>query len=134
MEEASLTGVWDGLYNWPDSRPRTPFTAVLIDTGGALSGSVHEVSLSGPLEGRELTAMISGARSGSSVRFTKTYDAKPVRLRPVIYDGQVNADLTEIEGLWTIPGLWSGMFLMIRPRRTAETAKAGERLTEPVSL
>lgn len=132
-EDDNLTGVWEGVYNWPGHRPPTPFTAVLIETGGSLSGSVHEVSLSGPFEGRELTAMISGVRSGCSVQFTKAYEPKPVRFRPVTYDGSLNADVTEIEGIWSIKGLWSGRFLMIRSRRPSEAAETEQEIAVPVA-
>ena len=38
----------------------------------------------------------------------------------MIYAGAVNADHTEIEGDWTVPGVWSGKFLMIRNRGQAQ--------------
>jgi len=31
------------------------------------------------------------------------------------YAGALNEDATEIQGRWSIPGVWSGKFLMIRP-------------------
>jgi hypothetical protein len=131
-DEASLTGVWDGLYEWSDGRPRTPFMAIIIDVGGALSGSVHEVSRSGPREGQELTALLSGSRSDGSVRFTKSYDPKGgLRFRPVAYQGELNADASEIEGTWTIPRLSSGRFLMIRSQRPVDAAET--RIAEPAS-
>ena len=36
-----LTGVWNGLYSYPDGLSVT-FVATLIESGGALSGSTHE--------------------------------------------------------------------------------------------
>jgi hypothetical protein len=105
----------------------------LIETGGPLSGSVHEVSLSGPFEGRKLTAMISGVRSGASVHFIKAYDPKPVRFKPVTYDGSLNTDATEIDGAWSIKGLSSGRFLLIRTRRPAEFAETEQEIAAPVA-
>lgn len=126
----NLTGVWEGLFNWPIRRPPTPFTAVLIDTGGTLSGSVHEIAQGGPFNGHELTAMIVGVRSGESVRFTKTYEA--ARFMPVVYDGSLNAEATEIDGTWTIKGRMSCRFLMMRSRRPSEAFETQQEIAVPV--
>jgi hypothetical protein len=128
----NLTGVWEGLFNWPIRRPPTSFTAVLIDTGGTLSGSVHEIAQGGPFDGRELTAMIAGLRSGGSVSFTKTYEPGAARFAPVAYDGSLNADLTEIDGTWTIKRRMSGRFLMMRSRRPSEAVETEEKIAVPV--
>ena len=130
--EPNLTGVWEGLFNWPIRRPPTPFTAVLIDTGGVLSGSVHEIAQGGAFDGHELTAMLSGARSGASVRFTKAYERGPARFAPVAYDGALNADATEIDGTWTIKGRMSGRFLMIRSKRPEEAVEVKKAVSVPV--
>ncbi len=128
----SLTGVWEGLFNWPIRRPPTSFTAVLIDTGGTLGGSVHEIAQGGPFDGHELTALLLGVRSGASVRFTKTYEAGCARFAPVTYNGAVNADATEIDGTWTIKGRMSGPFLMMRSRRPSEAVETREKIAVPV--
>ena len=36
----NLTGVWQGLYTYPNGES-VSFVATLIDSGGALSGSIH---------------------------------------------------------------------------------------------
>ena len=131
-QDENLTGVWEGLFNWPIRRPPTPFTAVLIDTGGTLSGSVHEVAQGGPFDGRELTAMIAGRRSGGSLRFTKSYEPGVARFAPVTYDGALNAEATEIDGTWTIKGRMSGPFLMMRSRRPSEAVEAKKEIAVPV--
>lgn len=128
----NLTGVWEGLYNWPNGRPPTPFTAVIIDTAGSLSGSVHEIAQGGPFDGRELTAMLSGTRSGRQVCFSKSYEPKPVRFKLVTYDGELNPDATEIDGSWTIKGLMSERFLLIRSRRPAERVETEAKIAVPV--
>lgn len=132
MGDDNLTGVWEGLFNWPIRRPPTSFTAVLIETGGSLTGSVHEIVQGGPFDGRELTAMIAGVRSGASVRFTKTYEAQPARFMPVVYDGALNAEATEIDGTWTIKGRMSGPFLMMRSRRPSKAVETREKIAVPV--
>jgi hypothetical protein len=43
-DSASLTGVWDGstAIRAPPVHPETPFTVVLFESSGSLSGTVHE--------------------------------------------------------------------------------------------
>jgi hypothetical protein len=130
--EGNLTGVWDGLFNWPIRRPPTSFTAVLIDTGATLGGSVHEIVQGGPFNGHELNAMIVGVPSGGSVRFTKTHEAKPTHFMPVVYDGSLNTWASEIDGTWKIKGGISGPFLMMRSSRSSEAMETEEEIAVPV--
>jgi hypothetical protein len=114
-DETSITGVWDGLYSYPRLRKPVPFLAVVLDLSGILSGTTQEEPKEGLGAGMTLNAEIAGARHDSSVSFTKTYlDAPSTDVRPIVYDGALSADGTEIEGRWTIAGLLSGKFLMIR--------------------
>ena len=114
----NLTGVWNGLYSYADGRAVT-FVATLIDGGRTLSGSTHEPCVGGDCPSATLFATLMGSRSGSSVSFRKTYEAADPRWGTVNYEGRLNADATEIEGRWSIPAVWSGKFLMIRPLREA---------------
>jgi hypothetical protein len=110
-----LTGVWQGIYDYPaGGGPTVPFTATLIEAGQSLSGSVHEPCLAHGQPDATLFATLLGAREGSAVRFVKTYDGSNPNYTSVIYEGTVNGDATEIEGRWRIPTSWSGKFLMIR--------------------
>jgi hypothetical protein len=109
-----LTGVWEGLYSYPNGGPNVPFTATLIESGYALSGSVHEQCLMFGSPNETLLASLIGSRQGTAVNFVKTYDRSNHHYGSVVYDGTVNGDATEIEGRWTVPGDWSGRFLMIR--------------------
>jgi hypothetical protein len=108
--DRDLTGVWSGLYSYPDGRS-TSFVATLIDSGGALSGTTHEPSAGGAT----LYASLGGSRRDAAVAFTKIYQ-RPDRdhRQPIVYEGALNGDGTEIEGRWTILSVWSGKFLMIR--------------------
>jgi len=110
----NLTGVWHGLYSYPRARESVPFTASLTDGGGWLSGTTEEVPTSGKAKGLTLVATLQGRRTGHSVTFLKTYDDLRYGYDAVQYAGAVNQDGSEIEGRWTIPGVWSGKFLMIR--------------------
>ena len=44
--EQNLTGVWHGLYSYPDG-VSVSFVATLIESGSSLSGSTHEPSVLG---------------------------------------------------------------------------------------
>jgi len=126
-----LTGFWRGLYSYPINRAPVPFTADLTETGSWLTGATEEVATNREARGRTLTAILQGRRSGSSVRFLKLYDGAFRAYDSVAYEGVLNAEGTEIEGRWTVPGNWSGTFLMIRDGEiSAELTKA---VTEKVS-
>ena len=119
---SDLTGVWDGQFEYPRSYEPTGFTCVLIDIGGALSGTITELSNNGPSKGQTLTATLQGVRHDSEVRFLKHYPPRTVAHgRPVAYVGTLSLDGFEIEGEWTVPGSWSGKFLMIRSEPEGET-------------
>jgi hypothetical protein len=112
--EQNLTGVWNGLYTYPDGRS-TAFVATLIENGGSLSGTTHETSTLGKNPGATLYASLLGARHDSAVTFTKIYDRPDeIHRSPIVYEGALNSEGSEIEGRWTIAGVWSGKFLMIR--------------------
>jgi hypothetical protein len=112
--ERNLTGIWNGLYTYQDGRS-TSFVATLIEAGGSLSGATHEPSTLGDTLGAMLYASVAGSRSDFSVTFTKTYDRPDTFHRsPILYEGSLNGDGTEIEGRWTIVNMWTGKFLMIR--------------------
>jgi hypothetical protein len=137
----SLTGVWQGIYSYPSPRlPTVAFTATLIEAGSLLSGSVSEPNL---LYDPNATLLfsLSGSRNGTAVHFVKTYlGSGPHYRHPIVYDGAVNGDTTEIEGRWRIPGDWSGRFLMTRsgdpPQVAAESegAEAGLEAVGPKAV
>ena len=124
----SLTGVWDGRYFYPRSLPPMSFVATLIETATMLAGTTHE-----PAGMAVRYATLQGRRAGSSVAFVKTYDdtgETGERPHPIDYRGVLNGDATEIEGVWHIPGHWSGRFLMIRS--PGKTIAASREIAEQV--
>jgi hypothetical protein len=126
----NLTGIWHGLYSYPDRRPSVSFVATLIEAGSTVSGTTHEPSDREGGPNRTLYATLSGRRQGASVTFLKTYDRAGPRYRSTVaYQGMLSADGTEIEGGWLIPGSYAGKFLMIRSAGKAEAVrrKAFER-------
>jgi hypothetical protein len=129
----SLTGVWNGTY--VQSRiGMVTFLATLIETGGALGGNVTEPCIRPDcLMGGTHNASIAGHRSGSAVSFVKRYEPSGCGYDTVFYEGLVNADATEIDGRWRLPGMaGSGTFLMVRSGKRTEAATTEEQVTEPV--
>lgn len=116
VDPLNLTGGWHGIYTYPHSQDPVDFAATLDEADGWLSGTVSEIGSAGPARGVRLDAILQGRRSGRTVTLLKLYDGADRGYDTVHYAGQVNDDGTEIGGSWTIPGSWSGTFLMIRAR------------------
>jgi hypothetical protein len=127
----NLTGVWDGTFVQPGVGMVT-FLATLIESGGALGGNVTEPCM---LPGCPLSthhASIAGHRSGSAVSFVKRYEPPGYGYNTVSYEGSVNAEATEIDGRWRLPGTsLSGTFLMVRSSKPAQAVVTEEQTTEP---
>lgn len=117
-EDASLTGLWHGLYHYPALLAPVFFTATVISHGAAFSGSTTEVATGvRDRQARRVSAALSGRVGEGSVSFTKTYDGTGGWRHAVAYDGRLSTDRTEIEGTWRLPGDWRGRFLMVRAGR-----------------
>jgi hypothetical protein len=127
-----LTGVWDGTFVQPQVGMVT-FLATLIDSGGALGGNVTEPCIRpGCLVGGTHNASIAGHRSGSAVSFIKRYEPSGCGYDTVTYEGVVNADATEIDGRWRLPGsALSGTFLMVRSGKPAQAVVTEQQTEEP---
>jgi len=77
-------------------------------------------------------ASIAGQRSGNTLSFIKRYEPPGHGYDKVFYEGSVNADATEIDVRWRVPGTTaSGAFLMVRSSKPAESVAAEERAKEP---
>jgi hypothetical protein len=121
-----LSGGWRGIFNYPAGAPPTEFLATLIDSGGALTGQTVEPGL----RGGEVTARLDGRRNGDAVSFVKLYERDDDQYDDVTYAGTIGADGDEITGRWSIPGDWSGTFIMVR--ETGVEAEAEARATDAV--
>jgi hypothetical protein len=127
----SLTGVWDGTFIQPGAGMVT-FLATLIESGGALGGNVTEPCMMPGCPLSTHNASLAGHRSGSTVSFVKRYEPPGFGYDTVLYEGSVNAEATEIDGRWKLPGTTlSGTFLMVRSTRPAESVAAEEQAKEP---
>src|ERR1700748_3729608 len=125
----TLTGVWDGIYTQAGVGLVT-FLATLIESGGALGGSVTEPCAMPSCPVSTHHASIAGHRSGSAVSFVKRYEPPGYGYDTVHYEGAVNAEATEIHGRWRLPGTrFSGTFLMIRASGPAVSVE--EKTKEP---
>jgi len=104
--EKNLTGIWNGLYTYPSGKS-TAFVATLIESGSSLSGTTHEPGHFGSTA----YATLAGSRQESAVSFVKKYDKHRLfYANPVVYEGTLNGDATEIEGRWTIRKILSENF------------------------
>jgi hypothetical protein len=112
-DRTNISGEWQGQYNYPHAKEPVPFAASLMDLDGTLAGVITEKSTLPPNVGEKLYATIRGVRDGNSVVFRKTYKTEDVRYQFVDYEGMLNDESTEIEGVWSTGG-WSGRFLMVR--------------------
>lgn len=126
-----LSGRWDGNYGYPGSLEPVPFTIELRDTGGKLVGETSEPAPR-TMQAGEVSAIISGVRNGNAVHFTKIYDSLDHFLQPVGYRGTLDEDECEISGTWSIPGDWSGPFVMTRPKPERAQAEAIEKVELPL--
>lgn len=111
----SLSGHWNGRYDYGWGAEPVPFEAVIEDAAGQLLGGITEPNTFHRDMGAELTATLLGQRTGHDVQFRKTYDGFDQGDDPV-YEGEVNGTFTRIDGLWrfpTNPSL-SGRFMMVR--------------------
>jgi hypothetical protein len=126
----NLSGRWHGFYSYPDPGPPIAFEADLHESAGSLTGTTTELSDYGETHGQILHAVLDGRRDGSSISFLKMYDGVSPDHDVVRYEGTLDAEENEIEGIWVVPGIWSGRFLMVRARgeAVAEEAKVEEKL------
>jgi hypothetical protein len=127
----SLTGVWDGTFVQRQVG-MVPFLATRIESGGALAGNVTEPCTVPGCPLSTHNASIAGHRSGNAVSFIKRYEPPGYGYDMVSYEGSVNAEATEIDGRWKVPGTAdSGTFLMVRSSKPAEAVAVEERAKEP---
>jgi hypothetical protein len=116
--DVDLSGRWTGIYNYPSMYPPNTFEATLRDVGGAVTGVIVQPAEFFEPAGTMQHAVIEGRRDGSALSFIKIYDDLN---RPTPhYSGTIQPGGDEIEGEWTIPGDWSGTFLMIRASGSEE--------------
>ncbi len=126
--DPDLSGQWRGIYNYPARFPPNTFEATIRDTGGLITGVIRQPGEFFEPPGTIQHAVIEGSREGNMLRFVKIYDDLG---RPTPhYNGIVQPGGDEIEGEWTIPGDWSGTFLMIRGAKAvaAIERRVGEKV------
>ena len=131
---SSLTGSWSGAYRYPrDAGPETVFNVRIEEVAGAFTGAMQEPNIFKHKPGPVVNAEIEGVRAGATISFVKFYDGSGGMEHAVRYDGHVNDTLTHIAGTWTIPGVWSGTFFMMR-EDDEEEASAVTGAEEAVKL
>lgn len=131
MEDAfqSLTGRWIGRYDYGRGSG-VAFEADLIDQDGQISGRTAESNSFRSDMGGTLVAQVQGERAGLMVQFVKDYLGFAQPSSP-IYEGQANAALTRVDGLWRFPSGESGRFVMLREPRLSARRRRKASTTEP---
>ena len=126
--ETNLSGRWSGIFNYPSLFPPNTFEAVIQDQGGVIAGVITQPREAFEPPGPSRHAIIEGRRDGSSLTFVKFYDDLD-RATPH-YHGRIQPGGDEVHGEWTIPGDWSGTFIMIREGKAAaeEERRVGEEV------
>ena len=110
--------------------PPNGFVARLVDHAGAISGETVEKCDSPHGNGGEIVAILTGHRRGSEVTLEKRYDDLRRAKHVIHYQGQIGDEGHEIGGRWSVPGNWSGTFVMVRERGKEVPAEA--RISETV--
>jgi hypothetical protein len=124
----SLSGRWVGKYSYAenDGDP-CAFDATMVEISGGIQGEIIEPNNFILDAGNTLLSVFSGWRDGAAISFTKTYTDFYQGDNPV-YEGEVNASLTQINGYWHFPLYPSqkGGFIMVRATRLATQAERRE--------
>ena len=108
-----IRGLWEGAFQYTSSADAGdfPFKAKIIQKDGAISGLIMEDNVA---HGGTVKAEIEGTLSGQTVRFTKTYLHASEQYRNAVeYSGMINAEGSEISGIWKLPHD-GGTFVMAR--------------------
>jgi hypothetical protein len=124
--DTDLSGHWIGMFSYPAEFPPNNFEAELRDIGGQVTGLITQPREIFDIPGPPRQAVIEGQRTGGQLSFIKIYDDLD---RPTVhYSGAIQPGGDEIEGTWSLPGDWSGTFMMVRARKeaAAEERKIGE--------
>lgn len=120
---ASLTGSWSGAYRFPgDVFPEVVFNAQIEEVGSAFTGALQEPNVHRYAPGDVVTSDIEGVRTEQAVTFTKFYNGSGGMAHAVRYEGSADANLSRINGKWSIPRDWSGTFFMVRDDQAEEVA------------
>lgn len=128
--EFDLSGRWTGIFSYPAQFPPNNFEAEIRDSGGVVTGVITQPREFFEEDGPPRQAVIDGRREGDTLTFVKFYDDLD---RPTPhYHGRIQPGGDEVSGEWTIPGDWSGTFIMIR--NSKEEAKEERRVGEEIQI
>jgi hypothetical protein len=106
-----LATQWVGTYYYANDSDSNTFSFELRVVGTTVSGRITEPATFGDGSSPWLYANVSGAISGSSIQFTKTYDGTGGVSHSATYAGEISPDGMRIAGTWSLPNL-SGRFVM----------------------
>ena len=134
-DDKDLSGFWIGAYHYPIAAKPVAFNAVIEDDMGLFTGEICEnVTFCRPSE-MLLFASIFGNLNHHHVHFEKVYESGAAAgYGKVLYTGDLAADGNSIQGRWTIPGDWSGRFVMERTKGAVSDLAVGRQEHELLKL
>lgn len=130
-KQADMNGLWSGTYSYELVGDPVAFTAWFDDRSGALGGTISEPNTFLPAGPDDLQSTLTGVRDGLIVDFAKTYtQASGAHQTPIQYEGEADAELTLIKGIWRFrnPVNLSGRFTLSRVSNSLERAIARRRI------
>lgn len=100
-----ISGTWYGNYYYSSATTAYGFEGVFIETKGAITGNILDLSIFGE-------ANVTGTFAAPNLQFTKVY-YKGGRAS-VHYEGQISGDGKILTGKWEIPPLGRGTWIAWR--------------------
>jgi hypothetical protein len=127
--QVQLTGMWRGVYSYPDGTGQNPvnFQMALVQDGATVVGFIKEPNTFGKRQEPWLHAVFKGRFEEGKLTFTKTYDGTAGENHDVEYSSEPSKDRAKFEGRWTI-GNFAGRFTLEKLRldeKTLESLKTG---------
>ena len=124
-DRRNVTGVWYGRYHSSVYPQENGFIALLEESGEGIEGSITEPDDESDAGIRRATVL--GTRDGANVSFIKQYDGSGGWDHSVHYSGMVDAEGTEISGMWFLD-LVHGSFVMEREKFDASELENEEEI------
>jgi hypothetical protein len=92
------------------------------DLNGLVTGESDEPNTFANPSVPRLFAFWNGTRQDLGVSLHKRLDGTGGANHTIVYEGEVRSDFMRVDGVWLIPGNWSGTFFIERLEAGAEAA------------
>jgi hypothetical protein len=121
------TGLWRGIYVYPQDVAPVKFNMLTIQEGSTVVGFIKEPNTFGQTGQPWLHALIKGSidPQTGAMTYTKTYDGTAGQSHDVAYGAKSVADGKAYEGNWSIAGSLVGQFNLERDANTRSGPLSG---------